>query len=71
MESQEEVFVQDRNFAVGDKIRFVHGKFTGVEGIILEESNNKRKFIIRLDSIGMDLVANISAEDLVNAEKIE
>lgn len=71
LESQAEVFVQDRNFAVGDKIRFVHGKFTGVEGIILEESNNKHKFIIRLDSIGMDLVANISAEDLVNAEKIE
>ena len=71
LETQEEVFAQNRSFAKGDKIRFVNGKFAGVEGIILKETNNEHRFIIKLDSIGIDLVANIGEEQLVNAEKIE
>lgn len=71
LQKQEDILIESRNLDKGDRIKFINGRFQGLEGIILEQNNKKEKFIIRMDTISLDIVIKISAEDLLNAEKIQ
>lgn len=70
IENEKELFIQERSFSKGDKVLFVSGKFKGMQGIILEDKEN-RFFIVRLDSIALDIMIKLNTNELTNIEKIK
>ncbi len=50
----QDVFVEERNFDVGQPVEIVHGNLTGLTGKLIEKKN-KNEFIVEIPSLGLQL----------------
>lgn len=59
----EHVSVHPISLAVGDEVEIIGGNLTGVKGI-LEEQDGKNRFVIQLQSVGMQLSMSVEMNKL-------
>ncbi len=52
--SNQEVFVNETSFLLGDKVEVIGGQLTGLKGTLIK-SNGKNNLLVQLDSLGLDL----------------
>ncbi len=48
---------------LGDEVEIISGNLTGVRGFLIEKENNKR-FVVRLDSLGLQIRIAVDLENL-------
>ncbi|PSL48191.1 transcription antitermination protein nusG [Chitinophaga niastensis] len=63
IESRGGEFYEESYYCIGDKVRVVHGIFSGMEGILLRKSNQVR-FVIKLPVISQAVSVEIESCDV-------
>lgn len=67
-QQEREVIVSRENIEKGEKVKVLYGPFKGMEGEVVQISNSYR-ILLRIDSFGYNLYANIAKEEITVLEE--